>query len=49
MQVIFAKQHWVPIAILVVNISFSIGSEILNCKDGIKEHYILFVLEPAFS
>lgn len=46
---IFTKQHWVPIAVLIVNISLSTGSGILNSEDGIKERDILFVLGPAFS
>lgn len=48
-QMTFSKQHWLPIAILIGNISFSIGGRISNCKNGVKEHSMLFTVESIFS
>lgn len=49
MQVILSEQHRVPFALLIGNIRLSIGSGILNCKNGIEEQlYFIFIGDCIF-
>lgn len=47
--VVLTNQHWFPIAVSIGKIPLTTGSGTSNCKNGIKEYYILFLLKTAFS